>query len=477
MSTLIKTQIPTVIETTVTSIQRTRFKYRFAYARALDTRISGDTGQDYIVIVEDKNRLAFALCDGVSQSFFGDIAAKNLGEDLVHWMFDLDLKLSQDEISQLLHNHLESLAPAATKLVQEFKVPDNLPLMLQKALDQKRIIGSETTFISGCVDIASQSFIFAWMGDSILRIWGPDREKTSAFSHSFQKNERWSTSKGCVGQTHIFSGPIQELSHFVAYSDGLTNLNEIKMLDELNDQFVNARIEASGDDDMSYFEFWVDPQVLSEKKKVEIPVNLHARQTGSYLEILWEACTTSSFYQVELKTEHGEISYKQTKLPSIKIPLGDFPNGLKSIRVRKVQDNVPGNWSEAIYSTVSIGETGKGIIINPPRTTETSNLEKETPKGRKIGWIIIFCVLAAIICFMLGFLAGVIGTKTRTTPTVISFTQTPTPISTINTLKETPTLTDTYTPEITVTLADASPALTITQTPEGFSTLTPEQEP
>jgi len=63
-------------ETQVTAQQRRAFGYRYAYSRSADSRVHQDQGEDYLAIHENSRRLVFALCDGVSQSFYGNLAAR-----------------------------------------------------------------------------------------------------------------------------------------------------------------------------------------------------------------------------------------------------------------------------------------------------------------------------------------------------------------------------------------------------------------
>ncbi|PJF34425.1 MAG: hypothetical protein CUN49_15725, partial [Candidatus Thermofonsia Clade 1 bacterium] len=58
----------------------------YLYDRSRDSQQAGARGQDFIAFCGNEKRLAFAICDGVSQSFYGDLAARFLGEKLVAWL-------------------------------------------------------------------------------------------------------------------------------------------------------------------------------------------------------------------------------------------------------------------------------------------------------------------------------------------------------------------------------------------------------
>src|SRR5262245_61247445 len=58
------------------------FAWRWTYRRSADSQKSGAVGQDYLTMRYGGSTLTFALCDGVGQSYFGDVAAGLLGDAL-----------------------------------------------------------------------------------------------------------------------------------------------------------------------------------------------------------------------------------------------------------------------------------------------------------------------------------------------------------------------------------------------------------
>src|SRR3954469_7654453 len=71
--------------------------WRYAYARSADCRRAGQVGQDFLTIRCDGRAVAFAVCDGVGQSFFGEIAAGLLGSALLDWLWAQAGAVSSDE--------------------------------------------------------------------------------------------------------------------------------------------------------------------------------------------------------------------------------------------------------------------------------------------------------------------------------------------------------------------------------------------
>ena len=60
---------------------------RYLYSRSADSVAQETSGQDYLAFRYDEERVTFALCDGVGQSFMGELAARFLGERLVDWLW------------------------------------------------------------------------------------------------------------------------------------------------------------------------------------------------------------------------------------------------------------------------------------------------------------------------------------------------------------------------------------------------------
>src|SRR5215210_3778356 len=106
-------------ETPVQTGSMSAFSWRYAYARSADTRTAGDPGQDYLTFRYDDTTFAFALCDGVSQSFFGDLSARLLGDALLEWVWqDLPAGADSQKIQTDLSSKLKALTPHASNLVK-----------------------------------------------------------------------------------------------------------------------------------------------------------------------------------------------------------------------------------------------------------------------------------------------------------------------------------------------------------------------
>ena len=133
-----------------------KYSFRYGFERSGDSILSDTEGQDYIAINYDDAHMAFALCDGVSQSFFGDIASRLLGNALVEWLWENGglLDSNRSSFENHLSSFLDQLTDKARQQVQQFQLPAGLALMLPEVLEKKRALGSETTFILSLIHIS-----------------------------------------------------------------------------------------------------------------------------------------------------------------------------------------------------------------------------------------------------------------------------------------------------------------------------------
>lgn len=260
-------------ETTLRIERRGAFIYRYTYARSADTRIAGDVGQDYLVFRHNEHTFVFALCDGVSQSFYGDLAARFIGEALMDWLWNrLPANVEVHSLRDLLTAHLSVLTAPATALVQAQPLPQDAPPMLREVLEQKRALGSESTFVCGRIDRPSRPFpegriALAWMGDSRLRLWGASGERTAELGDTFHTAERWSSRHGPVGgEPHLFLAPLEQDGRRVvlgvmAYSDGLAALDQFPQSpkNSVVRDLVRAGEAATTSDDIAFLEVWLQP--------------------------------------------------------------------------------------------------------------------------------------------------------------------------------------------------------------------------
>ena len=266
-----KVHVPQDRETGVQTYEGAGFSCRFAYARSADTRAADDVGQDYLVFREEESHFVFALCDGVSQSFYGDLAARYLGEALVVWLErELPPTMETEEIGGILERELYAWTTPASETVQRHPLPKDIPPMLRDVLEEKRALGSEAMFIGGRIDLPGEVFprgriVLVWMGDSRLRLWDADG-RPADLGGRFETAQRWSTRQGPVGgKPNVFVGVVKRKGRrflsLRAYSDGLGILDDLEV--KLPDRALQSLISQAGgtatSDDISFLEIWPGP--------------------------------------------------------------------------------------------------------------------------------------------------------------------------------------------------------------------------
>jgi hypothetical protein len=156
--------------------------------------------EDYVAFRYDERRLALVMCDGVGQSFFGEIAARFLGERLVEWLWELPSDAAQDGKTQAerLFNDLHAWTEAATELVNRHPLPKKSKnSLLHTALERKREAGSAAVFACARIDLSEggTSCLAFWLGNTQLRFWDGKGKELSLIS-DYAHNAQWSTAKG-----------------------------------------------------------------------------------------------------------------------------------------------------------------------------------------------------------------------------------------------------------------------------------------
>lgn len=244
------------------------FRLRYLSVRSADSRRADAPGQDYIAVRQAGTRLVFALCDGVSESFYGELAARFLGDALVAWLWDsLASGALEEGISPLaLHDYLSSLTAVATEQVQALPLPAGIPPALREVLEQKRAMGSEAVFVCGALELPSTPThkgiaVFAWMGNAELQLLGREADSIQPLDAAWDDRQRWSTRSGPKGGLpRTFAGTMQHIQRILAYSDGIASLREA-LRHGLSDESLAAEVERLGQnptsDDIAFLEIEV----------------------------------------------------------------------------------------------------------------------------------------------------------------------------------------------------------------------------
>lgn len=374
--------------------------FRYAYARAAETRRNGGVGQDFLAFSQVERSFVFVVCDGVGQSFFGEIAAQSLTRALMGWMEAHRAQLQQPGIREDLVRFLDAERFSASRVVDAYPIPDEVPGMLRDVLEEKRALGSEAMFVCGCICLDSATYpsgaiFLAWMGDMRARIWRGSAERTELLGSVFETSQRWSTRAGLKGgRLNVFQAPLKGLDRLSVYSDGLAPLDDYPELPE-NPALANLiRNQESSptSDDIAFLDIRFSSQAIPSPRLLQslpLPVGLSASNS---FHVEWPPVPGADFYQVAVTTDRGRIY----QTPFTTFVTADSRLRPSQVRVRAIRDLVPGGWAEVQPATTAV---------------RAKRTEKVVPSARKtvsVPWRVVVPFAAILAAFAI-VLVGAIG--------------------------------------------------------------------
>ena len=272
-------------ETPLTEIKRGAFKMRYAYARSKETQENGERGQDYLVWRAESYRAAFAICDGVGQSYFGGVGSQVVGEALLEWLWKLPL---ENEITHLetlpnkLRHHLDSRKNEATHIIDKKKLTLVEGEIHREVLEKRRKEkGTQSNFVCGLIDIPSDIYpegrvLLFWLGDAKLQIWQGKNNYSERLNATWNKKEGWSSKLGTSSEIHQFSCTLSEIDSIIAFSDGVDPIaKHIAPMPFLQSEVLKKGLGKLGDDDASFFEI----QLLKEEHDLEDDLSSSLRRS------------------------------------------------------------------------------------------------------------------------------------------------------------------------------------------------------
>jgi hypothetical protein len=209
-------------ETPLTTLSTPFGTVLYLYARSGDSVSSATVGQDYVTFQYGKANLAFTVCDGVGQSFMGDLAARVLGDGLTEWLWGIDRPRDANSFSKAVTDALDRLTEKSARQVAEFKLPEHLPPLVVQALEMQRKYGSESMFVAGRLSLAGDDpwIALCWLGDSPVAAIDIDGQLVD-LGPKGHTSERWNSSTGVKGTVHTWVGGAERVARVAGYTDGL----------------------------------------------------------------------------------------------------------------------------------------------------------------------------------------------------------------------------------------------------------------
>ncbi len=287
----------------------------YLYTRSNESRTHNTEGQDYLTFSHNEYAVSFAVCDGVGQSFCGNLAAKFLGDELVRWLDKTKLGLDESGQAQQLTGLLKELTTPGQEKIQTYPLPEDTPPLVQQALEGQRGYGSETMFVCGRLEFSpdpmdlrkpGRLFLY-WLGDTEVQVFDR-KDRPINIGAEWTTQERWSTTKGIKGanSVHVWGSRLDEISHIIIYSDGLASVADqlyelVKTPKRLQEQ-VEELYNAPESDDISLID--IQLKILSSPKLWPIKSSL---RRDSY-ELHWEPMSGIDRYIVE---QAGSVDFEK----------------------------------------------------------------------------------------------------------------------------------------------------------------------
>lgn len=240
----------------------------YLYNRSSDSIAAETVGQDYVTFRFDAHNLTFAVCDGVGQSFIGDLAARLVGDYLVDWLWELERPESEDSFSQSVMTALNDFTAESASQVTDYQLPDHLPPILKQALEMQRAYGSESMFVAGRVALATDEdtlgwVALCWLGDAPVAAIDIDGDLVDLGPRG-STSERWNATTGLKGTVHTWISNADNVARVAGYTDGL-GLDHVPKDADLA-AMVEKWINQPPIDDASLFDVRLDisPETVSE---------------------------------------------------------------------------------------------------------------------------------------------------------------------------------------------------------------------
>jgi hypothetical protein len=295
-------------ETPMTAMRREEFAIRYLYSRSSESQSANVTGQDTIRFRYSDNKIVFAVCDGVGQSFNGHLASQIIGDHLVKWLWDLPTEtlLNARAFPIQIREYLNSLTKYATGVVNSYSIPQDMSKVVINVLEEMRSLGSETTFVCGCIALPSGKLpeggvAISWLGDTVFRMWDKSGHLIN-MKTDFITGQHWSTQKGLQGKKPYtwVSNSLKNIGRLTVFSDGLMPIKDLieqVVDDEIIYDSAQAISKSGAGDDLSYLEVSMEHQVDFEEQPNQ-PILSRIKIFPMGIEVHWLSSTNVSSYKI-----------------------------------------------------------------------------------------------------------------------------------------------------------------------------------
>lgn len=356
------------------------FFFRFGLDRSRDSQKSDQPGQDCISVQWTATRLSATLCDGVSQSFFGELAAAELSNKLSQFLLDLPNESNPIFLHDTIRAYLDTLSSTFSRAVEEHSIESVEPAFLRAVLEKKRSLGSEAVFSAVLLDKMIDRVLLVWAGDCRLRLWLHGEEVTRELlsTETFITRERWSSSKGVIGNLHLALYPFSSFDTIVSYSDGLAQIDDApNIFQETNvaiEQYISQTKSLASSDDVSFLQISTLPaDKLPQNIVAQLPaLQVIEQESSDYVQFQWQNLPKVQYWEVVADSETGFAKLEASK-NVVKVPIFEIPSDGAWLAYRAMSNNRSTPWSSwkfyqpprSLNNTVTEISSQKTILLPP----------------------------------------------------------------------------------------------------------------
>jgi hypothetical protein len=244
------------------------------YRRCFDFDENNQPGQDMVVVRGDDGYIAGIVTDGVGQSFYGNIAAKVLSEEILNWLWDRRRNPNKKEFEKEFEDFLVEAQQALGRKAAEFRVPEYLPEFQRELLEEMRDQeGSQAVMTAALWDLTSRELHLFQVGDVAAIVHYPNGE-SKLFAADGRGRLSSASNTSPLLKPH---GPISDCIGLVLKSDGAgpdwgSNLESINV-----QSFEVLASSCASSDDVSFLSVSLHPQLAPQPSAPEngdAPINL-----------------------------------------------------------------------------------------------------------------------------------------------------------------------------------------------------------
>lgn len=353
-------------QTPVRTAECPRAYVRYLYSPSKGSLASLAKGQDYLAwdYDEEEDALVFVLCDGVSSSFFGDIAAKFLAEHLLKELLgEFGQELAAMDNDQVRTNHvvsrLNGWVQDVRKEVADVDISRFSTLRQEIYSRLRNEHGSQTVFISGRVDFSDPepSLILIWMGNATGYLFNENAEPT-AIDGEWHDGNRWSSKEGVRGKLFLRTQALAAsgIKRIMAASDGLKwdgegdgerrriPFTELLRIDNMGlRKLVDQELRHEDSDDISFIDIHLKP--LDPPEELLPAPELTIEKTI----LSWSSVDGAASFEIQESRDglfYRPIEHGENKSPwSIPTIEEDSALGCRYFRVRALSGSARSGWS------------------------------------------------------------------------------------------------------------------------------------